>query len=176
MRGLIIGRFQPFHLGHLDLVRQALAECDEVIIGVTSSQFNYIQKDPFTAGERIEMIRSALLESDIDIAQCIILGIENQPNNALWASYLGTMLPKFELVYSGNEYATMLLADAGYSTAAPKLLDRAIYSSTRIRRMIANDRSWEQLVPSAVCRMILEIDGSSRIKILEQTDTKPMEY
>ena len=48
-----MGRYQPFHLGHLDLAKQILEECDEVIIAITSSQFNYLQKDPFTAGERI---------------------------------------------------------------------------------------------------------------------------
>ena len=31
MRGLMMGRFQPFHLGHLELVKQILNECDEVI-------------------------------------------------------------------------------------------------------------------------------------------------
>ena len=60
MRGLMMGRFQPFHLGHLELVKQILDECDEVIIAVTSSQFNYLEKDPFTAGERIEMIHNSL--------------------------------------------------------------------------------------------------------------------
>jgi len=34
MRGLMMGRFQPFHLGHLDLVRQILKECDEVVIAI----------------------------------------------------------------------------------------------------------------------------------------------
>ncbi len=36
MRGLMMGRFQPFHLGHLDLVKQILSECDKVIIAITS--------------------------------------------------------------------------------------------------------------------------------------------
>ena len=69
-----------FHLGHLDLVRQILKECNEVIILVTSSQFNYLEKDPFTAGERIEMIHNSLKESDVDLTRCIILAIENQFN------------------------------------------------------------------------------------------------
>ena len=63
-----MGRFQPFHLGHMALVTQAMAECDDVIIAVTSTQYNYLEKDPFTAGERIEMIRNALNESGIDPA------------------------------------------------------------------------------------------------------------
>ncbi len=176
MRGLMMGRFQPFHLGHLDLARQALSECDDIIIGVASSQFNYMQKDPFTAGERIEMIRGALLESDIGLARCVILGIENRENNALWASYLRAMLPKFDRSYSGNEYVTMLLADAGCSVASPRLLDRSVYSSTRIRRLIASGEPWEHLVPKAVARIILEIGGPARIKVLERADSSPMEY
>jgi len=57
MRGLMMGRFQPFHLGHLELVKQILSECDEVIIALTGSQFNYIQKDPFTAREIIKSLK-----------------------------------------------------------------------------------------------------------------------
>jgi len=63
----MMGRFQPFHLGHLDLVRQILKECDEVVIAITSSQFNYLETDPFTAGERIEMIHSSISEADLDL-------------------------------------------------------------------------------------------------------------
>ena len=61
-----MGRFQPFHLGHLELVKQILDQCDEVIIAITSAQFNYLEKDPFTAGERIEMIHNSLKEANLD--------------------------------------------------------------------------------------------------------------
>ncbi len=104
MRGLMMGRFQPFHLGHLDLVRQILKKCDEVIIAITSSQFNYLEKDPFTAGERIEMIHNSLKKSDVDITRCIVLAIENQFNISTWSTYLKSMLPHFDKVYSGNDY------------------------------------------------------------------------
>jgi len=69
MRGLMMGRFQPFHLGHLDLVKQILSECDEIIIAITSSQFNYLEKDPFTAGERIEMIHQSLKDDGVDLSR-----------------------------------------------------------------------------------------------------------
>ena len=93
-RGLAVGRFQPFHLGHLDLVRQILSECDGAIIAVASSQFNYIRKDPFTAGERIEMIHESLQESELDASRCVITAVENQPNVATWAAYLEAALPQ----------------------------------------------------------------------------------
>ena len=65
----MMGRFQPFHNGHLNLAKQILEECDEVIIAITSSQFNYLEKDPFTSGERIEMIHNSLKESKFDLSR-----------------------------------------------------------------------------------------------------------
>ncbi|MEX2060520.1 MAG: nicotinamide-nucleotide adenylyltransferase, partial [Nitrosopumilaceae archaeon] len=109
MRGLMMGRFQPFHLGHLELVKQILNECDEIIIALTGSQFNYIEKDPFTSGERIEMIHQTLKENNIDLDRCYIIAVENQFNVATWVSYLKSSLPHFDKVYSGNDYVIMLL-------------------------------------------------------------------
>ncbi|ABK78173.1 hypothetical protein CENSYa_1551 [Cenarchaeum symbiosum A] len=37
MDGLLIGRFQPFHLGHLAAVRFALSRADRVWLGIGSS-------------------------------------------------------------------------------------------------------------------------------------------
>ena len=107
-----MGRFQPFHLGHLDLAKQILDECDEVIIAITSSQFNYLEKDPFTAGERIEMIHNSLKESSLELSRCFVIAIENQFNVSTWASYLKSALPYFDKVYSGNNYVSMLLGDS----------------------------------------------------------------
>jgi len=176
MRGLMMGRFQPFHLGHMDLVKQILVECDDVIIAITSSQFNYLEKDPFTAGERIEMIHRSLKEDGVDMSRCFILGIENQFNIATWSSYLKAALPKFDRVYSGNEYVKMLLADFGIDTVTPKFLDRSQYNATRIRKMIISDENWETFVPRGVADLIEKINGKNRLKVISQSDTKPTEH
>jgi len=171
-----MGRFQPFHLGHLDLVKQILEQCDEVIIAITSSQFNYLEKDPFTAGERIEMIRNSLLESGIDLSRCFIVAIENQFNIATWASYLKAALPHFDKVYSGNDYVKMLLADSKINVVSPKFLDRTQYNATRIRLMIMSDDSWQSLVPNAVVKFLEKINGKQRLDIISKSDTKPTEH
>jgi nicotinamide-nucleotide adenylyltransferase len=64
-RGLMLGRFQPFHKGHLALTKQILSECDELVIIIGSAQFNFIDKDPFSAGERVLMIHKALIQGAI---------------------------------------------------------------------------------------------------------------
>lgn len=176
MRGLMIGRFQPFHLGHFELVKQILNECDEIIIALTGSQFNYIEKDPFTSGERIEMIHQTLKENNIDLDRCYIIAVENQFNVATWPSYLKSSLPHFDKVYSGNDYVMMLLGDFGYKVVLPKFLERAKYNGTKIRQMIGDDKEWEKLIPVAVSKFIKNINGVSRIKTILNTDTKPREF
>lgn len=176
MRGLMMGRYQPFHLGHLELVKQILNECDEVIIALTGSQFNYIEKDPFTSGERIEMIHQTLKENNVDLSKCYVIAIENQFNVATWASYLKSSLPSFDKVYSGNDYVEMLLADSGYEVITPNFLEREKYNATKIRKLIANNEDWEQFVPSAVSTLIKKINGVKRIKTIFETDTRPQEY
>jgi len=176
MRALMMGRFQPFHLGHLDLVRQILKECDEVIIAITSSQFNYLEKDPFTAGERIEMIHNSINQSDVDLTRCIILAIENQFNIAMWSAYLKSMLPHFDRVYSGNDYVEMLLADSDIKVVKPLFFNREQYNATKIRSMIIANDNWERLVPEAVADFIKKINGKNRLKIISKSDTKPTEH
>ncbi len=172
----MMGRFQPFHLGHLDLVKQILSECDEVFIAITSSQFNYLEKDPFTASERIEMIYQALKEDGVDLSRCFIIPIENQFNIATWTSYLKSTLPQFDKVYSGNEYVSMLLADTGIQVIKPKFLERERYNATRIRNLMIEDQNWQSFVPPIVANVIKKINGINRLKIISKSDTKPTEY
>ena len=176
--GLMMGRFQPFHLGHLDLVKQILSECDKIIIAITSSQFNYILKDPFTAGERIDMIHSALHDdSEINLSKCIITAIENQFNVATWASYLQASLPKFNKVYTGNDYVKMLLADSKYQVISPRFtFTRKKYRATNIRNLMIKNQGWEEFLPKSVSNIIKEINGVKRLQIISKSDTIPIEY
>nr|WP_249111128.1 nicotinamide-nucleotide adenylyltransferase [Nitrosopumilus sp. K4] len=157
-------------------MEKILDECDEVIIAVTSSQFNYLEKDPFTAGERIEMIHNSINDSQIDLSRCFIVGIENQFNVATWSAYLRSALPHFDKVYSGNDYVKMLLADSGIDVVTPKFLDRATYNATKIRKMMISGENWESFVPKAVVDYIKNINGENRLKVISQSDTKPTEH
>ncbi|MBS7649487.1 adenylyltransferase/cytidyltransferase family protein, partial [Candidatus Bathyarchaeota archaeon] len=65
-RALYVGRFQPFHLGHLEAAKYILQNAREIIIVVGSAQESHTLENPFTAGERVYMIRLALNEANID--------------------------------------------------------------------------------------------------------------
>src|SRR5919197_662694 len=133
-RGLMTGRFQPFHSGHLALAKQILQECDELVIVIGSAQFNFIDKDPFTAGERVLMIHEALKEAKADLSRCFVIPVANDENNARWVAYLRSMAPPFEVLYSGNEFVKHLALsqDSRLKFKSPKFSKREEYNGTNI--------------------------------------------
>lgn len=63
---IFIGRFQPFHQGHLSVVRQGLSEAERVIVLIGSAHRPRNIRDPWTFEERAEMIRSAVGQQDAE--------------------------------------------------------------------------------------------------------------
>src|SRR3972149_5821707 len=76
-RGLLIGRYQPFHLGHLQCIQHVLKKLPEVIIAIGSAQFSHTLHNPFTAGERLTMIRLAMDEAKIDASKYYAIPIRD---------------------------------------------------------------------------------------------------
>ncbi len=60
--GVFIGRFQPLHNAHLEVMLEAMTQVDKLIIVTGSARSARSVKNPFTAEERQAMILQALLE------------------------------------------------------------------------------------------------------------------
>jgi bifunctional NMN adenylyltransferase/nudix hydrolase len=58
--GVFIGRFQPFHNGHLHVITQALESCDTLVVLIGSSDEPRDYFNPFTYEERMAMIMTSL--------------------------------------------------------------------------------------------------------------------
>lgn len=56
---VLIGRFQPLHSAHLEIIKRATALCDQLVIIVGSTKQPRTYKNPFTFEERRAMIKSA---------------------------------------------------------------------------------------------------------------------
>jgi bifunctional NMN adenylyltransferase/nudix hydrolase len=64
MLGVVIGRFQPLHNGHLSLIREALSGSDRVAIVLGSHNAARNLRNPFTTRERREMIANAMTSDE----------------------------------------------------------------------------------------------------------------
>ncbi|CEA14067.1 nicotinamide-nucleotide adenylyltransferase [Methanobacterium formicicum] len=170
MRGLLVGRMQPVHRGHLQVIERILNEVDEVIIGVGSAQTSHTTTDPFTAGERVMMITKALTENGVNPSRYYIIPVQDIECNSLWVAHLEMLTPPFAHVYSGNPLVQRLFQEKGYEVTEPPLFNRKTYSGTEVRRRMLSDGKWEELLPESVVKVIHEIDGISRIKHLDRKE------
>jgi len=170
VRGLLVGRMQPIHDGHMDVIKRILDEVDEVIIGIGSAQLSHTLKDPFTAGERTMMINKALTENGITPSRYYITPIQDVARNSLWVAQVKMLTPPFEVIYSGNPLVQRLFIEAGYKVTTPPLYNREVYSGTEVRKRMLDGDKWKSLLPSSVVDVIGEIDGINRIRHLSKKE------
>ncbi len=166
-RGLYLGRFQPYHLGHHQVLKKIAKEVDEIIIGIGSAQKSHEIDNPFTAGERVLMVSGALEEIGI---KHYVIPIEDIQRNSLWVAHVKSMVPPFNVAYTNNPLVIELLREAGTKVEQSPLFTRNNYSGTEIRkRILAGDR-WEHFVPEKVVEMIHTINGEKRLMTIAQSD------
>lgn len=80
---VLIGRFQPFHKGHLVLIQEGLVRSEQIIVLCGSAHQARTFRNPWSALERQAMIRGAL--SVVDNARIHIAPLmDNAYNDAAW--------------------------------------------------------------------------------------------
>ena len=156
-RGLILGRFQPLHMGHLSLFESVIDDENELLICIGSSNEKRTENNPYNSLERTKMIKSVLSNYD---CKYDIFEIPDINNNELYVKHLESMVPKFDLVYSGNNLVKMLFENAGYSVIIPNLINREAWQGASIRQAMKDGGDWEMNVPASVANIISEIELS----------------
>lgn len=157
-----IGRFQPFHKGHLKDIQRALDECEKVIIAIGSSQEHGTVNNPFSYKQRKKMILLALENESIEKDKYEIIAISDINNNDLWVRHVESLCPKFDVVYTGNALVKKLFIQKKYKVIDVKIFQNI--NSTKIREKILEEKEWENLVPNTVSKYLNDIDGEEFIK------------
>ena len=150
---LYIGRFQPFHLGHLDAVKQCFDFADSVIIGIGSSQYQNQPDNPFSAQLRTEMIKRSLEEAKIAPDLVTIILIPDIQNDEKWVSHVEKLAPGFGPVMTGSAHVQKLFkpVHSVHPIITPKF--NLKISGTEVRRRMRTHEEWRNLVPNAVKKL-----------------------
>lgn len=164
MNGLLIGRFQPFHLGHLEAIHFALSKVDHLWIGLGSSNKPLQKNNPFSAEERKKMILSSINDT---IKQKIeIYFIPDFENHKKWVEHIDSIVPKFDVVFTNDEMTKYLYSKRETTVIAIPFTKRDVLSGTNIRDLIVGDLQWEEFVPKGTKQFLNEIDAKQRLKNL----------
>lgn len=170
LRALLIGRFQPFHNGHLEIVKKILEEVDELVIGIGSAQESHTLENPFTAGERVLMVAKALASEGIPADRYYIIPITDVWNNAIWVDHVRALTPPFQRVYTNNPLAQRLFRERGFEVRSLPLIDRSRYSGTAVRAKMLSGEDWRPLVPPRVADIVEQVRGVERIRDISRSD------
>ena len=153
--GIMVGRFQTFHIGHEYMIEKAVAVCGKVGIFIGSSQESGTAKNPFTYAQREAVLRRVFGEK-IEIYPLPDIGVGN---NAKWGDYvLRSVRQRFgkapDLLISGKEERRVSWFDSveGACVAelyVPKIID---ISATEMRSFLVEDdfESWKKYTKSAL--------------------------
>ena len=164
MNGLMIGRFQPFHMGHLEALQFALSKVDKLWVGLGSSNKPPQKNNPFSAEERKNMILSSI---DDEIKEKIsIYFIPDLDNHVKWIEKIDTIVPKFDIVFSNDELTKHLYSKRAVQVIPIPFLKRDILSGTNIRELIISDQKWDDLVPEGTKNFLINTSAKERLKNL----------
>ena len=167
--GLFIGRFQPFHKGHLATVKFALGKVDQLVIVVGSAQKSHELRNPFTAGERIRMIKEALdFDPQIDVKRILIIPVPDVDVHSMWTRQVDMLVPEYKVVFANDAFTLLLFRERGVETVEAPLYKREEMSATEVRRRMVAGEKWQELVPGPVAEVIKKIKGVERVKSIAE--------
>jgi len=153
-------------------VKYALNQVQYLYVVVGSAQRSHERDNPFTAGVRITMIKSALDSNGGDPSKWMAIPIVDADSHSLWVSSVESMVPKFDVVFTNDALTFLLFNEEGIEVKAVPYLDRSRYSATNVRVRILERKDWDSLVPPQVAKLVKRFGGVERVRALMRKDLK----
>ncbi|WOV92914.1 MAG: nicotinamide-nucleotide adenylyltransferase [Candidatus Nitrosoabyssus spongiisocia] len=164
MDGFLIGRFQPFHLGHMNAVDFALTKVNQLFIGIGSSNKSNQIRNPFTAKERAQMITLSLNESQK--TRIKLYEIPDVNNHEKWVSCIAEIVPNFDVLFTNDSTTANIYTTRNMSVITIDMVARPKLSGTNIRNLILQRGNWVNLVPLGTQDVLKRIDAQERIRLI----------
>jgi nicotinamide-nucleotide adenylyltransferase/phosphinothricin biosynthesis protein PhpF len=176
--GVIHGRFQPLHIGHMEYLLAGKARCDLLVVGITNPDpwqvkvetTNVLRSEPAanpcTYYERYLMVEGALLDSGIAHGGFRIVPFPHSFPERL-RHYAPLEAEYFLTIYDHWGEAKLQRFQAlRLQTHVLWRRTSTITSGSAVRQLIAADEAWTHLVPPATVQVIGEFGIAERIRKL----------
>ncbi len=171
--GVIIGRFQPFHRGHIALVKEVLHRQGKIIIIIGSKQYSRVPENPFTSEERIQMVRRTTRGLRIPTRAVDIFAIDDKHDAKKWTEEVCALLPPNAIIYSNSEWIRELFRSRGFCLGEVLKFNFEAYNGTAIRTKLYAGQDWTRYVPYGTKQIIIRIIDEGLIDaLLHVTPTK----
>ncbi len=140
--GLIVGRFQPVHYGHIFLIEQGFEVCDKIILGIGSA--NVVNVDnPFPVSEIESLLKRALREHGLTSRIAGVVRLNDMYNDELWAREViqkTQSIGQIDVAISHNPWTNRCLRKVGINVIENfPLLDRDRLQGRTIRQILRDE-------------------------------------
>jgi nicotinamide-nucleotide adenylyltransferase len=175
-RYIVLGRFQPFHMGHEYLVKSALEHLetgDQLVVAIGSKQAGWEPDNPWTAEERQAMIQAWATQADAEIEIVAIEDINDPPN---WVSHAEKIHGKGILVTTDQATAE-LYRESEVEVRILEMNQREQFEGWRVRQTakmlstVYDDEAVREVlkasIPTSVIEWLIETDGLFRLSTFE---------
>jgi cytidyltransferase-like protein len=175
------GKFQPFHVEHLEYVLKAFEFGEHVVIGITNPDPMHIREEetdprrstreanPFTYYERYLMVRDSLRDADIN---CLRYDIVPFPINVpeVWFNYVPQNAVFLLTLYEDDQWLKVRKAKleaAGLKTEVLWSKPNKGITGAEVRQKIRAGHEWDEHLPPAVARIIRECGLEPKLHEIE---------
>lgn len=141
----VVGRFQPLHLGHEQMIKEALKQAENVIVFLGSSQESGTKKNPLTPEQRQYLFYETFKE---DMNRFTFVPLPDTPTDQTWAI---SIMDKLSVIVKSGKLCNVCF-DKDYDTTQSNNLLQYLWQSTRI----AITPIYPSLSATDVRRIVLE--------------------
>lgn len=153
---LVIGRFQPFHKGHLYLIGKALSLASKLSIGIGSS--NVVNEDnPLSYRIRRSMILTVFEKEGLQERLLKIVPIPDVPDDDEWLRITQKRVGPFAVSIGNNDWVNGIFKKASIPVIEVSYLKKSLYKGTTIRMLAKEGKPWESRVPHYLVKHIEKV-------------------
>ncbi len=151
---LIVGRFQPFHKGHLHLFKEALQLADTVVVAIGSAYSDDHENNPLPYLVRKEMIERVIFEEGWQDQVVKIVPSPDFPTDEQWVQTLFHNAGEFEIAVGNNDWTNRVISEQGYEVTEVPFARRDEFQGVVIRDLIRSGEAWEERIPAYLIEFV----------------------
>jgi len=160
---VFVGRFQPLHNGHLEVIKWISRQAKEFFIVIGSMQESGTAANPLDFKERKEIIEKTLAASGVKNFK--IFGLPDFLNDVAWGKKLAEILnnpPDKLVLVTRNDWSAACARKTAIKVAGHSIFGQGL-TATQVRQSIAAAMPWKEMVPPVVSEFLQNNGGDKRI-------------
>lgn len=142
-KAIMVGRFQPFHIGHRKVVEKYIDRY-ELVIGIGSADKEGSEDNPLSFEDRKNIIRACYPGIEI-------IGIDDYSRDVegdqKWLEELKDKASPDNVISQNSLVQKLVEEDSDLELVEQDMHEPGIYSGTEVRRRVRSGEEWRYLVP-----------------------------